>query len=60
MSMDAGTWITAVAQRLQARWKTVDAGRLEDLAADLWLDERLRAMEPVEAADAWLAPVLVE
>ncbi|SDE58051.1 hypothetical protein SAMN05444679_12585 [Variovorax sp. CF079] len=30
---------------------------LEDIAADLWRDARLRAMTPAEAAQNWLEPV---
>ena len=56
--MSASEWITAVADRLQERWKTIEPGRLDELAADLWRDEKLRAMEPRKAADEWLAPVV--
>jgi hypothetical protein len=53
----ADIWIAACAHRLQQRWRTVDPLRLEDLAADLWRDPRLRAMAPGEAAENWLQPV---
>ena len=55
----ASEWITHVSDCLQERWKTIDPARLDDLAADLWRDEALRAMEPREAADEWLRPVNV-
>jgi hypothetical protein len=52
--LPAGTWIAACSARLQQQWKTIDQTRLDDLAQDLWRDERLRAMEPVAAAVDWL------
>lgn len=55
----ASEWITNVSDCLQERWKTIDPARLDDLAADLWRDEALRAMAPREAADEWLRPVIV-
>lgn len=54
------TWLHRVATRLQAQWPTVDPQQLDDVALDLWRDERLRAMQPEEAAVAWLRPVLPE
>jgi hypothetical protein len=54
------SWLHRVSTRLQARWPTVDPQRLDDVALDLWRDERLRAMPPEEAAVAWLRPVLPE
>jgi hypothetical protein len=53
----ASDWVDAVAAKLQRQWPTVDPQRLDDLALDLWGDERLRAMPPERAADEWLAPV---
>lgn len=50
-------WIAACAHRLQQRWRTVDPLELEEVAAELWRDERLRAMAPGDAAVAWLGPV---
>lgn len=54
------TWLHRVSTRLQAQWPTVDPQQLDDVALDLWRDERLRAMPPEEAAVAWLRPVLPE
>lgn len=51
-------WIAACAHRLQQRWRTVDPLELEEVAAQLWQDEDLRAMAPGAAAVAWLGPVL--
>jgi hypothetical protein len=50
-------WIAACAKRLHERWKTVDAGELEEVAVGIWQDARLRSMEPAEAAALWLLPV---
>jgi hypothetical protein len=53
-------WLSACAHQLQQRWRTVDPLILEELAGDLWKDDRLRDMGPVEAARTWLAPVVVQ
>jgi hypothetical protein len=45
------------AHRLQHRWRTINPGQLDDLAADLWQDEQLRKLEPANAVDKWLAPI---
>jgi hypothetical protein len=55
----ASEWIGTVAERLQRQWPTIDPARLDDLAADLWQDQRLRALRPELAADDWLRPVSV-
>ena len=55
--MPAELWIAACAHRLQRRWRTVDPAMLEEVAADLSRDPRLRAMAPSEAAADWLRPV---
>jgi hypothetical protein len=44
--------------RLQQQWPTIDPTRLDDLALDLWRDEKLRSMLPERAADEWLRPVV--
>lgn len=56
-TMPAALWIAACAHRLQQQWRTVDPLDLEDVARELWRDERLRAMPPDEAAVEWLRPV---
>ncbi len=56
-TLPAHIWIAACAHPLQQQWRTVDPAQLEDLAGDLWRDERLRAMGPDEAARGWLEPV---
>jgi len=56
-NVPATLWIAACAHRLQQQWHTVDPLELEDVARDLWRDERLRAMAPDEAAVDWLRPI---
>jgi hypothetical protein len=55
--IDADIWIAACAHQLQRQWRTVDPEQLEEVAADLWRNERLRALPPVQAAARWLEPV---
>ena len=50
-------WIAACAHRLQQQWRTVDPLQLEEAAAELWKDERLRALPPDVAAVTWLGPI---
>ena len=56
-NMPATLWIAACAHRLQQQWHTVDPLELEEVARDLWHDERLRAMAPDLAAIDWLRPI---
>jgi hypothetical protein len=56
-NVSAVLWIAACAHRLQQQWHTIDPLVLEDVAWDLWRDERLRAMPPAEAAVDWLKPI---
>jgi hypothetical protein len=58
--MDRETWIAACAHRLQRQWRTVDPEQLEEVAAELWRDARLREMAPADAAVAWLGLLLQE
>ena len=43
-------WIAIAAHRLQHRWRSINPGQLDDLAADLWQDEQLRALDPARPA----------
>ena len=45
-------WIAVCAHRLQRQWRTVDPEQLDEVAGDLWKDERLRRLAPDEAANA--------
>ncbi|WPH22336.1 hypothetical protein [Variovorax paradoxus] len=56
-NVPATLWIAACAHRLQQQWHTVDPLELEEVARDLWRDERLRLMPPDEAAIDWLRPI---
>lgn len=48
-------WVALAAHRLSRRWRHVDAEQLDEVAADLYRDEKLRSLEPTAAADNWLA-----
>jgi hypothetical protein len=48
------------AQKLHQRWVTIDAVQLEEVAMEIWKDERLRSLPPDEAASLWLAPVVAK
>jgi hypothetical protein len=58
--MPRRTWVAACSHRLQRRWLSIDPAEVEDLAATLWLDARLRELEPTDAAAEWLRPVHAE
>lgn len=53
-------WVAIAAHRLQFRWRSINPGQLEELAADLWCDAALRELEPADAIDEWLAPIATE
>jgi len=55
--MDRDIWIAVCAHRLQRQWRTVDPEQLDEVAGDLWNDERLRQLPPADAAVDWLRPV---
>ncbi len=50
-------WIAKCAERLHARWHTVEPAQLEEVAVDIWKNDYYRSMGPVEAAAFWLTPV---
>ena len=50
-------WIAIAAHRLQYRWRSINPGQLEEVAAEIWNDEQLSVLDPAEAIDAWLAPI---
>lgn len=50
-------WIAIAAHRLAHRWPHVPADQLDEVAADLWADETMRALPPAEAAELWLRPL---
>lgn len=57
MEINEQIWIAACAHELQRRWRTVEPEQLEEVAGDLWRDERLGVMAPAEAAGEWLRPM---
>ena len=58
-AMPASDWLVSMSASLQRQWPTIDPTRLDDLALDLWRDERVRALPPDRAAEEWLRPVAV-
>ena len=54
-AVEPDDWIAICAHQLQRQWRTVDPEQLDEVAADLWGDPRLRAMAPEDAAVIWLA-----
>ncbi len=48
------TWVAACSHHLQRQWRSVDPDLLEDVAAELWADAELKALEPADAAAKWL------
>jgi hypothetical protein len=50
-------WVSLCAQRLHQRWVTVDTAQLEEVAIEIWRDERLRSLPPEQAASTWLTPI---
>ncbi|RZT93723.1 hypothetical protein EV670_3276 [Rivibacter subsaxonicus] len=52
--MDTLEWIFRCAMRLREQWPRADEVELADTARDLSLQEHLRALEPEDAAVAWL------
>jgi hypothetical protein len=51
-------WIAIAAHRLQYRWRSIDPDQLDEVAADLWREPKLRELEPAAAVDEWLAPIV--
>ena len=51
-------WVAIAAHRLHYRWRSIHPGQLDEVATELWKDDHLRELEPVQAVDTWLTPVL--
>ncbi len=47
-------WVAQCARRLRQHWRTIDLASLEEVAAELHRDERMRSMSAADAAAAWL------
>jgi hypothetical protein len=43
---------------MQYRWRSIDPSQLEDVAAELWEDEHLCGLDPAQAVDTWLTPIV--
>lgn len=51
-------WVAIAAHRLHHRWRSINPGQLDEVAAELWQDRELRRLDPARAVDAWLTPIL--
>jgi len=47
-------WVAQCAHRLRERWPHADITSIDEAAVELWENEALRALPPVQAAEAWL------
>ena len=52
--MDSKEWIARCSARLHAQWPTLDRETRDEVAGELWAQERWRALEPEQAAVEWL------
>lgn len=48
------SWVAWCAERLREQWPRLDGAQLEETARELWADEKLRELGPVQAAEKWL------
>lgn len=55
--MNRETWIACCAHRLHYKWRSLPPEQLDEAAAELWDEEKLREMPPEAAAAAWLGPI---
>ena len=51
-------WVAIAAHRLHYRWRSINPGQLDEVASELWEDEHLRGLEPAQAVDTWLTPIV--
>ena len=47
-------WVAQCAHRLRERLPHADITSLEEAATELWRDDTLRALPPLQAAENWL------
>ena len=47
-------WVAQCTRRLRQHWRTIDLASLEEVAVQLYADERMRSMAAAEAAASWL------
>jgi hypothetical protein len=57
-TLTRGQWIAIAAHRLQHRWRSINPGQLDEVAAELWQDEYLKSLDPSTAIDEWLMPIV--
>ena len=53
-SLADAIWVAQCARRLREQWPHADPVSIDETAAELWGDESLRTVAPVEAAVTWL------
>ena len=52
--MDAQEWVTRCSARLHAKWPRILKEQRDEVAGELWADERWKSLEPECAAAQWL------
>lgn len=52
--MNAQEWVARCSARLHAKWPRLHQDMRDEVAADLWNDERWQRMEPEIAVVEWL------
>ena len=57
-TLTQGQWIAIAAHRLQHRWRSINPGQLDEVAAELWQDDYLKSLDPSKAIDEWLTPIV--
>lgn len=53
--MDEHEWIIRCSARLHAQWARIARELRDEVAGELWAEERWRSREPEQAAVDWLA-----
>ena len=53
--MDTNEWVTRCSARLHAQWPRLQRAQRDEVASDLWNDQRWREMEPENAVVEWLS-----
>ncbi len=53
--METSEWVIRCSARLRAQWPRLQREQRDEVAADLWNDQRSRQMEPENAVAAWLS-----
>lgn len=53
--METSEWVIRCSARLHSQWPRLQRAQRDEVAADLWNDQRWRQMEPENAVAAWLS-----